>query len=283
MVEKIYKFFINSKRHFIQLMVTFFTNFKIQNFFRGNIYSGNFKKFCVPGLNCYSCPAAIGACPIGAFQAVVGGIKYNFSYYVAGMIMFFGTLIGRFVCGYLCPFGFFQDIIFKIKTRKYSTEKLQFLKSFKFIVLIFVVWIMPVFFANEFGATIPYFCKYICPQGILEGGIPLAISSKPIRASLGNLFIVKFLVLFSITALSVIIYRPFCKFICPLGAFYAPLNKVSFLKYSYLVEKCINCGKCKSICDMDVDMRLKQNSLECIRCDKCRKACPTNAINRNFK
>ena len=58
------------------------------------------KTVCVPGLNCYSCPAAAGACPIGAFQSVVGSSKFSFSYYVTGTLILLGVLLGRFVCGF---------------------------------------------------------------------------------------------------------------------------------------------------------------------------------------
>ena len=68
----------------IQAGATLLTNIHLPNFFKGGIYQGNGKTVCVPGLNCYSCPAASGACPIGSFQAVVGSSKFKFSYYVTG-------------------------------------------------------------------------------------------------------------------------------------------------------------------------------------------------------
>lgn len=181
------------------------------------------------------------------------------------------------------PFGLFQDVIYKIKSKKISTERYRYLKYLKYLILLIVVWMMPVFFQDEFGATIPYFCKYICPQGILEGGIPLSIANPAIRSSLGNLFILKSTILVVFVVLSIFMYRPFCKFICPLGAFYSIFNKFSFFKYEVKKDKCIDCGKCKKVCDMDVYMKNSQDNLECIRCDKCRKVCPTGAICRKFK
>lgn len=282
-MDKISDYYFKSKRFFIQLIATLLTNLKVQNFLKGTIYSGKLKGVCVPGLNCYSCPAALGACPIGSFQAVVGSLKYNFSFYVAGIMMFFGALFGRIICGFICPFGLFQDVIYKIKSKKLSTKKFKYLKYLKYLILLIVVWMMPVFFQDEFGATIPYFCKYICPQGILEGGIPLSIVNPGIRASLGNLFILKSAILILFIVTSIFIYRPFCKFICPLGAFYAIFNKFSIFKYEVKESKCIDCGKCEKVCDMDVYMKVSQDNLECIRCDKCRKVCPTGAICRKFK
>ena len=93
-------------RGWIQAVATLLTNIHIPNLFKGKIYQGNAKAVCVPGLNCYSCPAATGACPIGAFQAVVGSSRFKFSYYITGFFILLGVTLGRFICGFLCPFGF---------------------------------------------------------------------------------------------------------------------------------------------------------------------------------
>lgn len=73
-------------RGWIQAAATLLTNIHIPNLFKGKIYQGKAKTVCVPGLNCYSCPAATGACPIGAFQAVVGSSKFKFTYYITGFL-----------------------------------------------------------------------------------------------------------------------------------------------------------------------------------------------------
>lgn len=80
-------------RGWIQAVATILTNIHLPNFFKGEIYRGNAKTVCVPGLNCYSCPAAAGACPIGAFQAVVGSSKFKFSYYITGFLILAGVLL----------------------------------------------------------------------------------------------------------------------------------------------------------------------------------------------
>ena len=86
-------------REFVQAAATLATNIHLPNFLKGSIYTGGGKAVCVPGLNCYSCPAATGACPIGSFQAVAGSSKFRFSYYIAGFLILFGVLLGRFICG----------------------------------------------------------------------------------------------------------------------------------------------------------------------------------------
>ena len=216
-------------RGFIQAAATLITNIHLPNFAKGGIYQGAGKTVCVPGLNCYSCPAASGACPIGSFQSVVGSSKFNFSYYVTGTLILLGVLLGRFVCGFLCPFGWLQELLHKIPGKKFSTKKLKPLTYIKYVVLLFAVVLLPVLVVNDVGMGDPFFCKYICPQGVLEGAIPLAIANTGIRSALGHLFTWKLAVLIAVAVLSVLFYRPFCKWICPLGAFYALMNKVSLL------------------------------------------------------
>lgn len=265
-------------RGFIQAAATLLTNIHLPNFFKGEIYRGSAKTVCVPGLNCYSCPAASGACPIGAFQAVVGSSKFKFSYYITGFLILVGVLLGRFVCGFLCPFGWFQELLHKIPCKKFSTRRLKPLRFIKYGILLVMVVLLPVLVTNNLGMGNPFFCKYLCPQGVLEGAIPLSVASTSIRAALGKLFTWKLGILIVVIVLSVLFYRPFCKWICPLGAFYALLNRVSLLQMHVDKDKCISCGKCVGVCEMDVDVTKQPNHAECIRCGACVKACPTEAI-----
>lgn len=265
-------------RGWIQAAAVLLTNIHIPNLFKGKIYQGNVKTMCVPGLNCYSCPAATGACPIGAFQAVVGSSKFKFTYYITGFFILLGVLLGRFICGFLCPFGWFQDLLHKIPGKKLSTAKLKPLRYLKYVILVVFVILLPAFVTNSLGMGDPFFCKYICPQGVLEGAIPLSLANSGIRAALGHLFTFKFTVLALFIILSILFYRPFCKWICPLGAIYSLFNKVSFLKIQVDHEKCVGCQKCSRVCKMDVNVVDTPNHPECIRCGECMKACPTDAI-----
>ena len=90
-------------RHGIQALWAALTNSHISGFVTGKIYTGKMKNVCVPGLNCYSCPGARGACPIGSLQAVIGSWNFKMAYYVAGFLIFVGALLGRLVCGFLWP------------------------------------------------------------------------------------------------------------------------------------------------------------------------------------
>lgn len=272
------KNFLTRFRGWIQAAATLLTNIHIPNLLKGKIYQGNVKTMCVPGLNCYSCPAATGACPIGAFQAVVGSSKFKFTYYITGFFILLGVLLGRFICGFLCPFGWFQDLLHKIPGKKLSTAKLKLLRYLKYVILVVFVILLPAFVTNSLGMGDPFFCKYICPQGVLEGAIPLALANSGIRAALGHLFTFKFTILALFIILSILFYRPFCKWICPLGAIYSLFNKVSFLKIQVDHEKCVGCQKCSRVCKMDVNVVDTPNHPECIRCGECMKACPTDAI-----
>ena len=265
-------------RGWVQAGAALLTNLHLPNFFRGRLYQGSGKAVCVPGLNCYSCPAASGACPIGAFQAVVGSSKFRFSYYITGTLILLGVLLGRFICGFLCPFGWFQELVHKLPTKKLSTRRLRPLTYLKYAVLLVMVVLLPALAVNEVGMGDPFFCKYLCPQGVLEGAIPLSLTNAGIRAALGTLFTRKLSILLAVAVLSVVFYRPFCKWLCPLGAFYALLNKVSLFQMQVDPNKCISCGKCAKACQMDVDITKTPNHTECIRCGMCVRACPTHAV-----
>ena len=254
------------------------TNLHLPNFLKGGLYQGAGKNVCVPGLNCYSCPAASGACPIGAFQAVVGSSKFSFSYYITGFLILLGVLLGRFICGYLCPFGWFQELLRKIPTKKLSTKKLMPLTYLKYAVLLVMVLLLPAFLVNDVGMGDPFFCKYLCPQGVLEGAIPLSLASESVRSALGSLFTWKSVVLGAVVVLSLLFYRPFCKWLCPLGAFYALFNRVSLTGMQVDAHKCVHCGRCAKACKMDVDVTKTPDHPECIRCGMCVKACPTGAV-----
>jgi len=271
-------------RRLIQTISTVFFNGYVIGFINGTIFKGDLKVTCVPVLNCYSCPGALGSCPIGSLQAVLADKKYNFSFYVLGLIMLFGIVLGRFICGFLCPFGLLQDLLYKIPLKKHNKFKYDGkLRYLKYIVLIFMVIIGPLLLVNDYGTGDPYFCKYLCPAGTFEAGIPLAIANEGVRSALGILFDYKMLILVIVVYASIKIYRPFCKYLCPLGGIYGLFNKFSFYQMKVDDKKCIKCKKCIDACKMNVDVLDNINSMECIRCMGCVKACPVDAIDAGLK
>lgn len=272
-------------RHGVQVLWALLSNSYLAGFAQGKIYRGSLKSLCVPGLNCYSCPGALGACPIGAMQAVIGSWNFKLAFYVAGFLMFVGGIFGRFVCGWLCPFGLVQDLLHKIpfpKKRK-SFRADRWLRKLKYVILVVFVILLPMFFVDMLGQGAPYFCKWICPAGTLEGGIPLVLLNKAMRSTIGWLYTWKLAILLVTILLSIYIYRPFCKYLCPLGAIYSIFNPISVFRYRIDTEKCIGCGACEKNCDMGCKPFENANSLECIRCGKCVKGCPTGAIQHNSR
>lgn len=274
----------NNGRLAVQIVFTALTNGYINGFLQGTIYKGAGKQLCLPGLNCYSCPGALGSCPIGSLQAVLGSPKYKFSFYVIGMLMAFGAFFGRFVCGFLCPFGLVQDLLHKIpflvKVRVLKREK--FFQSLKYIVLLLFVIILPLTAVNIVGMGDPWFCKWICPSGTLLGGIPLVLANPDLQQAVGFLFGWKMLLLTAVVFLSIMIYRPFCRYLCPLGAIYGCFNKTAILRYEINEEKCVGCGKCQRACEFNLPVYKEPNSAQCIRCGKCIKQCPAGAIENTF-
>lgn len=267
-------------RHRIQALWALLTNSYLTGFVQGKLYKGSLKNLCVPGLNCYSCPGAVGACPIGAMQAVIGSWNFKFTFYVAGFLIFIGALAGRFVCGWLCPFGLIQDLLHHIPLPKKLTtfrgDKL--LRKLKYIILVVFVILLPMFLVDVLGQGAPYFCKLICPAGTLEGGIPLVLLNKSLHSTLGWLYAWKNVLLVITVLLSIIIYRPFCKYICPLVAIYSVFNPISVFQYRMDESKCVRCGACSKACKMGCDPVQNANQTECIRCGLCKKVCPTEAI-----
>lgn len=270
-------------RHRVQILWAFLSNSYLAGFAKGKIYQGKLKNLCVPGLNCYSCPGALGSCPVGAMQAVVGSWNFKLTFYVAGFLMFIGALTGRFVCGWLCPFGLIQDLLHKIPFQKnigiFPGDR--FLRKLKYVIFLVFVILMPMFIVDLLGQGAPYFCKLICPAGTLEGGLPLVLLNKGMRGAIGWLYAWKNVLLVVILVLSVIIYRPFCKYICPLGAVYSLFQPISVFRYRVDQELCTHCGACAKACKMQVDPVKSPNHPECIRCGQCKKVCPTGALDYN--
>ena len=272
-------------RLLIQLAWAALTNGYIKGFAKGQIFTGSSKYLCVPGMNCYSCPGALGSCPIGSLQATLNAREYKLSLYVLGLLAVFGTVFGRFVCGFLCPFGLIQDLLFKIpfvkKLRRLPGEK--GLRWLRFVFLAIFVILLPLFVIDITGLGEPWFCKWICPVGTLEGGIPLVLLNNAMRGAAGFLFRWK-LVILAITLLgSVIIYRPFCRYACPLGAVYGLFNKISLYRIKIDSQKCVGCGLCQKACNLDIPVWKNPDSMDCIRCGECKTACPHNAISTLLK
>ncbi|MBE5881954.1 MAG: 4Fe-4S binding protein [Lachnospiraceae bacterium] len=266
-------------RLYFQIIYTILTNGYMYGFLSGKIYKGPLKYACVPGLNCYSCPGALGSCPLGALQNALAQRKLEVPFAVLGFLFVFGSIFGRFICGWMCPFGFFQDLLHKIPLFK-KRKQLPFhrvLKYGKYVMLFGLVLLGSAILFTGF-AKVPAFCKYICPSGTLMGALPLMLADANLRAQTGGLFGWKAAVLVVITVLSIKVYRPFCQYLCPLGAIYGWFNRFSLVQVRWEADKCISCMNCQKACPVNLKPEQISVSPECIKCGKCETVCPADCI-----
>ncbi len=272
-------------RRLVQVIATLVTNGYFLFPQSKNIYQGPLKIVCSPGLNCYSCPASTTYCPIGAIQQLLLGLRfsletgaYYFGSYVVGSIGLIGAFSGRITCGWLCPFGLIQELLYKLPLGK-KREVVYPLRYVKYFMLVLFVFLFPLLLTNEWGMGKPWFCKYVCPAGTLEAGIPMLLLQPELRATLGLLFYNKLLWMLVFIGWSVVTSRPFCKTTCPMGAFYGLFNKISVVKLELVEDRCTECGACAKVCPMGIQFNEVVGSPECIMCMRCMKeACEFGAI-----
>lgn len=271
-------------RKWVQIVFGFLMNGYWAFPFSRTIYQGPLKIICAPGLNCYSCPASTTYCAMGSLQQLMSGLRFsleNGQYFlgwsVIGSIGILGGLFGRMICAWACPFGFIQELLHKIPSRKFNITPA--LKYLKFGVLAFMVILLPLFVVDEFGGGEPWFCKYVCPAGTFEAGIPMLILQPNLRDTIGWLFYNKLTIMIVFVVWSVFASRPFCRTICPLGAFYALFNKFRLVKLRLDENRCTKCKACHSVCPMGVKFNESPDDVECISCLACmNKACKFDAI-----
>ena len=270
-----------SKRRLVQLYCALLYNAHLKGFLEGEIYkskSPTTKGLCVPGFNCYSCPGAVGACPLGALQNAIGTTNKQIGFYVFGILMLYGLILGRTICGWLCPLGLIQELLHKLPTPKLKKSRVtRALSWLKYIILaVFVVGITA-WYGVAHGVALPGFCKYICPAGTFEGAVFLLANPKNAGdfSMLGILFTRKFVILLIIGLACVFCYRSFCRFLCPLGAIYGLFCKLAVVGVKVDATRCNGCGACVRNCGMDVR---HVGDHECIHCARCMDVCNQKAI-----
>ena len=267
-------------RRLIQLYSALLHNAHLKGFISGQIYQGKAKYACVPGINCYSCPSAVGACPLGSIQNALASTGHNAGWYVLGIILLFGVLLGRSICGWLCPLGLIQELLNKIPTPKLRKSCVtRALSWLKYVLLAVFVIALPLLYGLHYDLPMPGFCKYICPAGTFEGAVGLLSNTSPVNTGyfsmLGILFTRKFVIMLVIGLACVFCYRSFCRFICPLGAIYGLFNRFNIIGVKVDPGQCSHCGECVRGCGMDVR---HVGDHECINCGKCMDVCNQGAI-----
>lgn len=264
------------KRRLIQLCAALLYNLNLKGFAEASIYKGKSKGLCVPGLNCYSCPGAVGSCPLGTLQNALSAMDRKLPFYILGVLLLFGVTMGRTICGFICPFGLVQELLYKIPVPKIKKNRVtRELSRVKYVILAVFVIILPVVFKAASGLPVPAFCKYICPAGTLEGGIPLVLLDESLGGLAGALFNWKVLAMAVILVSACFVYRSFCRFLCPLGAIYSLFAPAALLGVNIDRDACIDCGRCVRTCKMDIR---QVGDRECIQCGECMKECNVDAI-----
>lgn len=264
-------------RRMVQITTAIGINSYYTGFLQGTVYSGSMKNICLPVLNCSSCPGAWGACPLAIIQVGMAGTpKYTAAYLTLGILPLLGLTFGRFICGWMCPFGLLQEMLYKVPSPKvFLKGKLLLLENVKYAILGFFVLLLPAW--NFFGTGSTAFCRYICPVEILEARMPIILARPFVLLNFGALFTVKLVFLIGLLVLAIVLCKPFCRFLCPLGAIYSLANSISLFRYKVDSSKCIECGKCQEECPMKIPVFQKPNHRECMRCSDCLN-CPTDAL-----
>jgi polyferredoxin len=199
-----------------------------------------------------------------------------FPFFALGTMLLAGALVGRLFCGWVCPFGFLQDMLYRQPTRKFSLPR--WTRAVKYVVLATTVVLLPFVFGEQ---TLWSFCR-ACPASAIQVTIPNIAAGGV--AALTSGAAVKLSILAAVLLLVITSSRAFCAVFCPIGAFLAPLNHLSAWRVKAPSGSCISCGKCDRACPTAVEPSKRiaegipaNRAADCIVCHECRKGCPKGA------
>ncbi|MCU0959630.1 MAG: 4Fe-4S binding protein [Pirellulaceae bacterium] len=228
---------------------------------------------CSPVFHCYSCPLAFLACPIGVLA--------NFSalhlvpFVALGTLLAIGAVLGSFVCGWACPFGYVQDLVARVPTRKFELP--GWLGYGRYVVLAVLVLAIPYFF----GEAHPLFFCRVCPAGALEAALPHTASTALTGPGIAWPSAAKMSAFGVVTAAMFFTWRPWCTVLCPLGAVYALCNHVSLFFLKFHPQRCNDCDLCRRLCHYHARSQRRGDDQRCIRCLDCTR-CSAVTISHVF-
>ena len=216
---------------------------------------------CSPVFHCYSCPLATFACPIGIlanFSAI-----HVFPFLAVGTLAIVGVLLGSFICGWVCPFGFIQDLIGKIPTRKFELP--AWMGATRYVVLVVFVLAIPYFYGE--GNAL-FFCR-LCPAGALEAAVPYTASTAIAGGPIAWPTATKGIILVVMVVAMLFTWRPWCTLFCPLGAIYGICNRISFFFLKFHPSECNDCDVCRKLCNYHGQSERRGGEMSCVRCMDC--------------
>ncbi|MBU4199795.1 MAG: 4Fe-4S binding protein [Verrucomicrobia bacterium] len=266
---------LSTKRRFIQILAAILLTSNITVFSANGIFFGG---VCLPVIHCNACPLTWLACPIYTISEYIQ--FHSVPWLALGLIAGFGVLVGRFFCGWICPMGLLQELLYLIPAPKLRLP--FFLRWLKYAFLIVGVGGVAYWAGKD---VLYFFCAY-CPPATMEVLLPSMVSQQD--WSLDTWRMLRLSVLVFVLVIVVFNIRWFCKAMCPVGALVALTNKFSLFAIRLDPAVCIHCGKCEKVCPMDVPVeacsrtgRAVNRHTECIECLKCQQVCPVNAIRNN--
>ncbi len=229
---------------------------------------------CSPVFHCHSCPLALFACPIGVlahFSAL-----HLFPFVALGMLALIGALVGSFVCGWACPFGFLQDLAGRLPTPKFELP--HWLGYSRYLVLVILVLAIPYFF----GEAHPLFFCRVCPAGALEAAVPHTAATAWAGSGVAWPSVTKISVLAVFLVAMLFTWRPWCTLLCPLGAIYSLCNRVSLVFLNFRSDRCNDCDRCRRLCHYQGLGHRGGDDQRCIRCLDCTR-CTAVTLSHGFQ
>ncbi|MDD2422252.1 MAG: 4Fe-4S binding protein [Heliobacteriaceae bacterium] len=222
-------------------------------------------------------PSVHALCPYGALESLysllfAGGlIQKVFSGTVVLLVLtvVLAILFRRSFCGLLCPFGALQELVAltgqKLFRRRFTLPDRvdRPLRYLKYVILVLTTG-MAWYYGKLWMAPYDPYAAYGHITTLAEYA-----AEKPENV-IGVILLV-------VTLAGSLLYdRFFCKYLCPAGAFYAVIGKLSPTKIERNAALCIQCKLCNKACPVNIDVAQATviTTAECLNCNECVVTCP---------